>query len=465
MELTLIIFAIIFSVISAIRPFSIGKIPINISTGALLSLVVLIAFQIIDREIIQQGILGNDQLKPWEIIVIFFTVAYISISVDVTGILDFLAYKIVRQAKGSGVKLFFFFYLFSCLLTVFTSNDIVILTLTPIIFYLGKHAKIQIIPLLFAEFFGANTMSMFLFIGNPTNIIVGNALGIGFLEYTKVMWLPTIVAAFANIILLFFFFQKKITKTFVLKKDSHYVVRSWFDALLSCFLLFLMLGTLTFSQELGIPIWQITTFFAFIFVGEDIFFGFYYRKKYKTLTHRLHREKQEISKLYGLPENPNEFLIAFKRVPWKILPFIVVFFILIAGVNAYGGVAWMAEIMTQVSGSLGESIASNGTLAFLLANIINNQPMTILLSNMLINEHFQVSDLAFQGSAYAIIIASNLGANFTLIGALAGLMWRKILLTKGVKISYLDFLKAGIIITPLVFILALITLFFVLSSF
>jgi arsenical pump membrane protein len=88
--------------------------------------------------------------------------------------------------------------------------------------------------------------------------------------------------------------------------------------------------------------------------------------------------------------------------------------------------------------------------------------MTILLSNILINENIQLSALNLQGAAYAVIIASNLGANLTFMGALAGLLWKKILNTKGFKVSYFDFLKTGLTITPSVFLLTLGALYFVL---
>ena len=464
MTLTLIILAIFFPIIAAIRPFKIGKVPINISSGSVFALIALILLQIIDLETVKLGILGNDQLKPWEIIVIFFTVAYVSISIDVTGILDFFAYKIVHKAKGNGINLFLFFYLFACLLTVFTSNDIVILTLTPIIFYLGKHAKLNIVPLLFTEFFGANTLSMFLYIGNPTNIIVGNALGLGFLEYTKIMWLPTLVAAIANLSLLYLFFRKSLTRKFKPNQDSKFIVRNWFDAIISSILLLTMLGTLTASRALDIPIWVVTSVFALIFIAEDLIFSLYYTQRYKSFSKLVpQKEKQELSKLYVIPENPNKFWTVVKRIPWNILPFIVVFFILVAGLNTYGAVDWLATMISQTSTTLGSSIATHGILGFILANIINNQPTTILLSNVLLSDSLQISALAFQGGAYAVVIASNLGANLTLIGALAGLMWRKILKTKGLEISYLDFVKTGLIITPIVFTLTLITLYFVLA--
>ena len=225
-----------------------------------------------------------------------------------------------------------------------------------------------------------------------------------------------------------------------------------------------MLIVLTTSQAFDIPIWLITSVFAGVFIIEDLAFSLYYISKYHSLPPSvLQKEKQEVSKLYGLPENPNEFWIAIKRVPWKILPFIMVFFILVAGLNEYGAVDWLASMISKTSTTLGSSIATHGILGFLLANIINNQPMTILLSNVLLSDSLQISEQAFRGGAYAVVIASNLGANLTLIGALAGLMWRKILKTKGLEISYFDFVKTGLIITPFVFGLSLLSLYFVLE--
>jgi arsenical pump membrane protein len=464
MPVTGIIIAILLSVFAAIRPFKMGKFPINLATGSVLSLAVLLIFQIIDTETIRLGILGNNQLKPWEIIVIFFTVAYVSISVDVTGILDYMAYKIVQKTKGNGTKLFFFFYLFACVLTIFTSNDIVILTLTPIIFYLGKHAKLNVIPLLFAEFFGANTLSMLLYIGNPTNIIVGNALGLGFLEYTTIMWIPTITAALANLLLLYWIFRKKLTRTFKTNKNTHFSVRNWYDAILSSFLLLAMLATLTLSQYLQIPIWKITSIFAVIFMLEDFFFAWYYSVQHRLLPEiKQDKDKREILDVLGIPEKKHEWWISIKRIPWKILPFITTFFILVAGLNQYGAVDWLATLISQTSTTLAGSIVSHGLLGFFLANIINNQPMTILMSNVLVSDSLNISPIAFQGGAYAVVIASNLGANLTLIGALAGLMWKKILQAKGITISYIDFLKTGLIITPLVLAITLTVLYGVIA--
>jgi len=432
MEITLTILAILFSITAAVFPFRIGKLKIDMVNGSIISIMLLIIFQVIDFETIRLGLAGDGRLRPWEAVVIFFTVAYVSVSLDITGIFDYLAYRIVLLSKGNGINLFIFFYLFSSILTVFTSNDIVILTLTPIIFYLGKHAHLNVIPLLFAEFFGANTLSMFLYIGNPTNIIVGNSIGLGFLEYTRVMWLPSLIAAAANLFLLFIFFKKDLTAKFEQKLESVYEVISWNDAVISSVLTLIMLGILAFSQHLGLAIWEVTAAFMVIFILKDLISGL------------------------------GSFQKTVKKMPWQILPFILAFFILVANLKNIGAVDSLAAYVSNLSDDLGSSIFFNGTIGFLLVNIINNQPATILYSNILISDQFAVSEASFRGAAYSVIAASNLGANLTLIGALAGLMWKRILKKKKLNISYWYFLKVGLIITPAVFFLTLLTLYFVL---
>lgn len=463
-EIIIIILALAIAVFSAIKPYQVGKFKIDIITGSLIALTITVVSGAISLFNISHGLLGYSSLKPWEILLIFYSVAYVSISVDLSGILDYFAFRIVHLAKGKGLLLFVFFYIFASLLTVFTSNDIVILTLTPIIFYLRKHAKINIIPLLFAEFYGANTLSMLLYIGNPTNIIVGNAVGLSFSGYFHTMLYPTLVATVLNFILLFLFFRRRITKNYQISKNSTIKLRSLYDVLGSSFLLFCMLISLIFSERLGWEIWQITIFYALLMIIEDMLIGIIYITKNRQLyTNELSKGLKENFTRFGSLCNRTDLFVVFKRLPWKILPFLVVVFIFIAGLVDLGLINNIAIYISSLSSSLFQNILIFGWSSLLITNIINNQPMAILFSNILINQHNNLSLLNQQGATYAVIIASNLGANLTIIGALAGLMWSKILQTKNVKVSYKLFLKIGLSITPLVFLVTLLTLWIVLS--
>lgn len=117
-------------------------------------------------------------------------------------------------------RLFFALYFTVSLLTIFTSNDIIILTFTPFIYYLTKNADIIPAPYLIGEFFAANTWSMMLYIGNPTNILLAAAFGVHFDKYLQWMFLPTLAAGTANMLLIYALFRKEITRP-IRQIDQH----------------------------------------------------------------------------------------------------------------------------------------------------------------------------------------------------------------------------------------------------
>ena len=62
---------------------------------------------------------------------------------------------------------------------------------------------------------------------------------------------------------------------------------------------------------------------------------------------------------------------------------------------------------------------------------------------------------------YATIMGSNIGALLTPVGALAGIMWMRILKENGIKYTFIDFMKNGLIITLFLLISCGISLFII----
>jgi arsenical pump membrane protein len=56
---------------------------------------------------------------------------------------------------------------------------------------------------MYAFFFAANIASMFLYIGNLTNILIGDAFKLGYFDFTAYMFLPTMAAIIANYLIFF----------------------------------------------------------------------------------------------------------------------------------------------------------------------------------------------------------------------------------------------------------------------
>ena len=65
--------------------------------------------------VVWQGIAGDESIKPYSILTLFMSLAYISVSVDKTGLFAWLALLIGRRA-GSATQLFLLYYAFSAIM-------------------------------------------------------------------------------------------------------------------------------------------------------------------------------------------------------------------------------------------------------------------------------------------------------------------------------------------------------------
>ncbi len=120
-----------------------------------------------------------------------------------TGYIDYLAYHIAERCRGRTERLVIYFFLLASVITVVTSNDIVVLALTPIVVALAVQTRIRDMRMmLIFMFIGANTTSMLLIFGSPTNLIFADKMGINGLAYSVIMLVPTIVAALVTYVML-----------------------------------------------------------------------------------------------------------------------------------------------------------------------------------------------------------------------------------------------------------------------
>ncbi|MBT3814336.1 arsenic transporter [Candidatus Woesearchaeota archaeon] len=445
--LILVFFATVFTIIKEPK---IKRIKIDYGIAPLLAILVLLLIGLLNFSMILEALQGINNLVPWQIILIFFTAAYVCISLDTTGFFEYLSFRVLKFSKNNGYKLFFYLILFTACLTIFTSNDVVTLTMTPLILYLSKHSKINPLPYLIAVFFASNTWSMILYIGSPTNIIVAQALNLSFFEYSKLMFIPTIVAGVITSLLVFFVFRKQIERKIrVIKKLDHTkYIRNKVAAVVSVVLFSLFFVSLLFSEYLNLEIWQVTTGFALFFLVVNLLFSFHHWKT-KFQSHQYHHQKTKLMMLaHNWKFKVNEFFVSFHRMPWKILPLITSFFIIIHLFTIYGLTNYLAILLSKFTGIFSE-IFFTGILSAITANIMIDQPMTMFFAQAL-NGNLN--------KGLALIVGANLGDNLTLFGALAGLMWIKMLKFNKIEMSYKKFLSYSILIIPVVIVITLFVL-------
>jgi arsenical pump membrane protein len=405
--------------------------------GALLGPILILIFGILNYSQILRGLGGEGNLNPFGILILFLSMVFMSIFLDITGFFEYCARVALKYACGDGRRLYFYIYLIVSVLTIFTSNDIIILTFTPFIYYFSKNAGINPKPYLIAEFFAANTWSMMLYIGNPTNIVLAVAFDLRFNEYTKWMLLPALVAGLMNMFLLYLIFRKDIHKPFKHRETIN--PRAAISDTTSTVLGLLILGGcivgLVIAPYFNIEMWIVSLGF-----GLALLIILLLRDSFVAVT------KERIDKKHFIVGS------TLKKMPISIIPFILSLFIMVEALRIYGITKEIGIFFNSLCGtSTTITTFVYGISSAFAANILNNIPMTVAYVPI-IGETFQANLLP---AVLATTIGSNLGANITPIGALAGIMWMSILRDKKINLSFKEFIKYGLLITPLTLIVCL----------
>ncbi|MCS7131954.1 MAG: SLC13 family permease, partial [Hadesarchaea archaeon] len=137
-------------------PFTSRYLQIDYGSAPIIGAMILLATFSIGPDTVGKAIIGGPNLKPYSILILIMSLSYICVSLDYTGFFEYLSLYLARAAGSSGKRLFIYFFLLTAFLTLFTDNDIVILTMTLIILYVCKNARLDPIPFLFTQFFTVN---------------------------------------------------------------------------------------------------------------------------------------------------------------------------------------------------------------------------------------------------------------------------------------------------------------------
>ncbi len=377
---------------------------------------------VVNFEDIFKAMTSEDSVNPIKILILFFSMTIISIYLDEVGFFKYLACKSTKFAKKSQYSLFFILYLFASVLTVFTSNDIVILTFIPFICYFCKNAKVNPIPYLVACFVGANTWSMMLIIGNPTNIYLATSYHIDFISYLEVMALPTLMAGVVEIVLLLLIFHRPLKKSMDVNEEEYHI-QSKFDLIVGVSHLAICLIFLVISSYIHLEMYLISLICALSLIVFNLVSSLVQRQK------------------------PHDLFMTIRRLPYELILFVLSMFVIVEGLRISG----VTEEFSYFLGT-GLEVYKYGYSSFLICNLINNIPMSVFYAN--------IPNMTL-GALYASIIGSNLGAFLTPIGALAGIMFTNLLSKQNIRYSFLDFIKYGVLvslptITASLFVLSLL---------
>ncbi|MCT7466213.1 arsenic transporter [Aliarcobacter cryaerophilus] len=363
----------------------------------------------------------------WDATLAFIGIIILSLVLDEIGFFEWAALKMAKFSNGSGLKMFIYSILLGAFVSALFANDGAALILTPIL--LAKMRILQlnlktIVAFLLAGGFISDSASLPFVFSNLTNIVTANYFSIGFAQYFFDMIIPFIVSVIASTIFLWLILRKDIPKKvdITLLKEPKSVIKNMKLFYFSWVFLALLLCAYFLGDAYDLPI------SIFALGGATIFLII-----------------ATISKSV-MP------LKIIKEAPWQVVWFSIGLYIVVYGLKNAGLTDYLAIILKDLS-LKGETIAVLGTgfIAAFLSAIMNNMP-TIMIMDIALN------DIQNQAMIYANIVGCNLGPKMTPFGSLATLLWLHVLAKKGVKISFAQYSKFGLIITPPVLFIVLLSL-------
>jgi len=392
----------------------------NEATGALLGALLMLAFlqphNILEALGFATANVPTPQVTTWNVVIILIELMVISTFLDDYGFFEWCAVKAMQMAGGDARRLFTYTYAVTCLITAFTSNDIAILTLTPIILKFCRRANLDAKPFMYAFFFAANIASMFLLIGNLTNILIGDGFHIGYFDFAAWMFLPTLAAVVVNYVIFRYMYRKEIAVSYPPEKATDFgkLIKDRWMVSVGLIVLAFVLVACGFASNVGLPLSAVTT------IG--------------------------VIAIYLAERRP---VLRTKRIAWRVVVFVISLFIVVEGLVVSGVTAAIGNGITSIVGQ--DSVLATFFISFTsaaLCNVVNNIPMTAMMVPVTAGIA-HTPDMAL-AMAYSLVIGSNLGANITITGALAGILWIETAKVEKWSTGVTDFIKTGLTVTPVV---------------
>ena len=393
---------------------------VNKAVAAFSGVAVLILLHVIDEH---QAIKFID----FETIMLLFGMMIIVSVLKHSGLFTIISVRISELTRGNPVKILILFSVVTALMSAFLDNVTTVLIIIPIIIELTRGLGLDPKKYVLSQVIISNIGGTATLIGDPPNVIIGSKVGLTFNQFLfnlspPVIVIFVVVLAFiwltnrsqfkpinTNIIKLF-------TVNLLLEKIRHDFLSIKIDyRLMKKGLFFLVIAIFLF-------ITQTITGLApgVIAISAGIFL---------VLVSGMNLEK------------------AMEEIEWSTLMFFVGLFILVGALEEYGVIEWIAHnVFLNVGDNPYVVVLVVEWVAGIASGFLDNIPFTITMIPIIeimneANPHFH--NLLW----WALALGACLGGNITIIGASANIVSIGIAKKYGVKISFLDFMKFGAVIS------------------
>jgi Na+/H+ antiporter NhaD/arsenite permease-like protein len=363
----------------------------------------------------------------WNTVFLLLSMMIIVAITKRTGVFQWLAIKSAKAARADPLRMIIFFSLITALVSAFLNNVTTVLLIAPVTMLIAEALSISPVPFLISEVLASNIGGTATLIGDPPNIMIGSAAGLGFVTFvahlTPVVAIILIVYP-ATVRLLF-------RRSLVIAEEARASIYEFDEskAITNRPLLRRCLAVLGLTLV-----------------------GFF-------LHEWLHLEAATIA-LAGaallLVVSRADLEEVLHEIEWPTLLFFVGLFILVAGLVETGVIrAISSRLLSLASRSIPLTAIALLWVSAALSAVVDNIPFVATVNPMLLEV---AKGLAAPGAAFndvvhaphmlplwwSLALGACLGGNGTIIGASANVVVAGVAERAGYRITFAEFLKYGV---------------------
>ncbi|NLW44565.1 MAG: ArsB/NhaD family transporter [Syntrophomonadaceae bacterium] len=329
-----------------------------------------------------------------------------------SGVFEYVAIKAAHTTGGDPVKTMIALSVVTAVASALLDNVTTVLLIVPVTISICKALEVNPIPMFVAEILSSNIGGTATLIGDPPNIMIGSATGLGFMDFVINLTPVVIVILIVTLFLLKLIYQKGLqttdeNKARLMAMDPNGAIKD--PILLKRSLAVIGIVILGFVSHQYLNLESATIAIA----GAALL--------------------MLISR-----ENPEEALLT---VEWATLFFFVGLFILVGGLEKVGIIEDMArEAVRLTQGNVTLTAMLVLWFSAIASAFIDNIPFVATFIP-LIQEMGQIGQMNIGPLWWALSLGACLGGNGTIIGASANVIVTGIASREGHPITFIGYMK------------------------
>jgi Na+/H+ antiporter NhaD/arsenite permease-like protein len=334
-----------------------------------------------------------------------------------TGLYNYIAIRAGQLSHGNPFGLVLYLGGLTALLSPFLDNLTVILLVVPITFLIADTLDISPLPLIVVEVMASNIGGTATLIGDPPNILIAGATGLSFVDFVRNL-APIVLVVIAVVLPGLYLYYRREIETASEKRDRLLAL----DASAS-------IRDAPLLRRLGpILIGTLLAFFVHQAIGIE--------PATVALT----------GATLMLLLSPQPIEDALEEIEWATLFFFLALFVVVGALEEQGALEKVATGITDVTGdSFPATVLAITWVSAFASAAVDNIPFTTAMIPVV----QQIQETQGNDSDtywWALALGADFGGNGTLIGAAANVAAAGLAERAGYPISFLGFLKIGLLV-------------------